>query len=138
MVTITLRGREIPLLYTCYEIKTIQEEIGPIEKAVVLLAGRNPDDDKDISRIGSAEHLNTVAKFVKILGNAWLDENGKNQDLTEKWILRGMKQEDLFPVINECMNAMAKGNESEIPENEDDGPVDVVLEEMKKKKDPES
>ena len=133
MVTITLKGRKIPLLYTTYEMKMIQEEIAPISKAVSIVTGRNPDDEKDQSRYASAEHLDALAKLVRILGNAGLEEAGDTPDLTDKWILRAMRPSKIPQTVNACMDAMAEGMKSEIPEKETDEPVDVTLEEMKKK-----
>ena len=133
MVTITLKGRTIPLLYTTYEMKMIQEEIAPISKAVSIVTGRNPDDEEDQSRYASAEHLDALAKLVRILGNAGLEEAGETSDLTDKWILRAMRPSKIPQTVNACMDAMAEGMKSEIPETETDEPVDVTLQEMKKK-----
>ena len=138
MVTIKLKGREIPLLYTVYEMKVIQEEIGPLDTVLYKATGRNREDEADLSGFGSAEHLSTIAKLVKILGNAGLEESGENPDLTEKKIMRAMRPGEVIPIANECMNAMTEGMRSEIPEKKDEGPVDVTLEEITKKKEPES
>ena len=77
MVTLTLGKREIPLLYTTYEMLTIQTDIAPLSKAIRMVLGRNPDDDSDMSRFGSAEHLDAAAKLIRILGNAGLEEAGE-------------------------------------------------------------
>ena len=133
MVSITLKGREIPMLYTTYEMKLIQEEIAPISRAISIATGRNPDDAEDQSKYAGAEHLEALAKLVKVLGNAGLEEAGDTPDLTEKWILRALKPSRIPATVNACMDAMAEGMRSEIPDKEDDEPVDVTLEEMKKK-----
>lgn len=133
MRTIKLRGREIPLVYTVWEMKTIQEEIAPINKAISMVLGRNPEDPEDTSLFAGAEHLGAVAKLVKILGNAGLEEAGEKADLTEKWILRALKPAEIVETINACMDAMNEGMASEIPEKKQEGPVDVTLEELKKK-----
>ena len=132
MITITLKGRTIPLLYTTYEMKTIQEEIAPIGEAIPMVLGRNPDDKTDMSRYGSAEHLGAMAKLIRILGNAGLEESGEEPDLTDKKVMRALRPAELAQAMNRCMDAMNAGMESEIPEK-DSGPVDVTLEEMKKK-----
>lgn len=134
MVTINLKGREIPLLYTTWEMKEIQEDIAPINRAISLVLGRNPDDKEDMSKYGGAEHLTAAAKLIRILGNAGLEEAGEVPDLTNKKVLRALRPADLANVINACMNAMNEGMSSEIPEKEEEGPVDVTLEEMQKKK----
>ena len=138
MNTITLKGREIPLLYTTYEMKLIQEEVAPFAQAVAMLLGRNPEDDTDTSRFGGAEQLGAVAKLIRILGNAGLEEAGESPDLTNKKVLRALKPGDLMSAVNACLDAMNEGMASEIPDEDEDGPVDVTLEEMKKKKEPES
>ena len=135
MVTINLKGREVPLLYTTYEMLDIQKKIAPISEAVNMLIGKSKEDKKgQYSDLGSAEHLDTIAKMVTILGNAGLEENGEKPDLTEKEVLRAIKPGDVGVIVNKCMDAMAEGMESEIPEKKKEGPVDVVLEEIEKKK----
>ena len=134
MATINLKGREIPLLYTTWEMKQVQEEIGPLSRAISLVLGRNPDDKDDTSKYGSAEHLEAAAKLIRILGNAGLEEAGENADLTDKKILRAIRPGELASIISTCMDAMNEGMASEIPEKKKTGPVDVVLEEIEKKK----
>ncbi len=138
MVTITLKGREIPLLYTTWEMKQVQEELGPISKAIKKVLGRNPEDENDMSLYAGAEHLAAAATLIRILGNAGLEESGEAADLTDKKVLRALKPADLAEAVNKCMDAMAEGMRSEIPEKKQEGPVDVTLEEMNKKKEKES
>lgn len=138
MASITLKGREIPLIYTVYEMKQIQEKICRLSDLQYRLFGRNRDDEKDTSGYASPEHLEAIAKLVAILGNAGLEENGENPDLTEKKVLRAMKPNDLNGALSACMEAMSEGMDSEIPEEKQVGPVDVVLEEINKKKERES
>ena len=133
MATITLKGREIPLLYTVYEMKQIQDDIAPISQAISLVLGRNPDDKTDTSKYGSAEHLEAAAKMIRILGNAGLEEAGEAPDLTDKKVMRALRPVELPAAVNICMDALTEGMASEIPEKEETGPVDVTLEEMKKK-----
>ena len=135
MVTINLKGREIPLVYTTLEMKTLQEEImTPLSKAINLTLGRNPDDIKDTSWFGSAKHLEAAAKMIRVLGNAGLEEAGETPDLTDKFVMRALKPTELAGAISICMDAMTEGMASEIPEKKKTGPVDVVLEEIQKKK----
>lgn len=138
MVTITLKGRRIPLLYTVLEMKEIQEQIGPLGKAIDMILGRNPDDKEDTSQFGGPEHLGNLAKLIMILGNAGLEEEGQEADLTEKKIMRAIKPAEMLDVINACMDALNEGMTSEIPEEKNTGPVDVTLEEINKKKETES
>lgn len=133
MASIRINEREIPLIYTVYEMKLIQEEIAPLNRAISLVMGRNPDDKEDMSFYGGPEHLDAAAKLIRILGNAGLEEDGKDPDLTEKKIMRALKPAELIMAINACMEAMSEGMASEIPEKKQEGPVDVTLEDMKKK-----
>ena len=133
MVSITLKGRKIPLVYTVWEMKTIQEEIATNDRMLALITGRNPEDKTDNSLYGGPEHLNVIAKLIRILGNAGLEEAGEVPDLTDKKVLRAMRPSQLVDAVNACIDAMNDGFRSEIPEKKDEGPVDVTLEEMKKK-----
>lgn len=133
MAKITLKGREVPLLYTSWEMKTVQEEIAPLSKAIRLVTGRNPENEEDTSMFGGAEHIGALAKMIRILGNAGLEESGQEADLTDKKVMRALRPDQLVEAINAVSEAMADGMRSEIPEKEEDGPVDVVLEQMKKK-----
>ena len=138
MASIKIKDREIPLAFTSLEMLTVQKEIGPMARTLKIATGRNPDDDNDTSWYSSAEHIEAAAKLIRILGNAGLDIAGQEQDLTDKMILRAMKPKDLLMAMNECMNAITEGMASEIPEKEEEGPVDVTLENMKKKDPKES
>jgi hypothetical protein len=75
--------------------------------------------------------------MIRILGNAGLEEAGEVADLTDKKILRALKPMELPEAVSACIEAFNEGMRSEIPEKEEEGPVDVVLEEMKKKKEPD-
>ena len=141
MAVITLKGREIPLLYSTYEMLKMQEEIAPLNQLNYVLFGRNPEDEKDRSRYATADHLNAVAKAIRILGNAGLEEAGEEGDLTDKKVMRAIKPGELATIINTCAEAMNEGMYSEIPDKTDEkakqGPVDVTLEEINKKKEKE-
>lgn len=151
---ITLRGRKIPLLYTVLEMKQMQEEIAPLHQLPVILFGgeikedgpktddeaaeeaaRELEEDKPAQRVnyGTPQHLDCIAKCVRIMGNAGLEEAGEEPDLTDKWVMRALKPVQLVPTVNAIVDAMNEGMRSEIPEEKPQGPVDVVLEEVKKK-----
>lgn len=134
MASITLKGRKVPLLYTSWEMKQVQEDLKcPIGQVMTRATGRNPDNPKDTSRFGAPDHLEAVAVLIRILGNAGLEEAGEAADLTDKKVLRSLKPTELADAVNECINAINEGMKSEIPPDEETGPVDVTLEEMKKK-----
>ena len=134
MASITLKGREVPLIYTTWEMKQIQEELGPLSRAISMALGQNPENKEDTSKYGSAEHLASAAKLIRILGNAGLEEAGEAADLSDKKVLRALRPNEMITAINACLDAMAEGMESEIPPKETKGPVDVTLEEMNAKK----
>ena len=137
-MTIKLKGREIPLVYTVLEMKTVQEEICSIGDFQYVFLGQNKEDEKDMSKFGSPEHLDAIAKLIRILGNAGLEENGEAPELTDRKVMRAMNPAMLAEYVNICMDAIAEGMKSEIPEEKKEGPVDVTLEEMNKKKEKES
>lgn len=136
MAEIIIRGRTIPLLYTTWEMKTVQEEIAPLATLYDCVLGRNPEDEEDTSGYATPEHLEAIGKLIRILGNAGLEENGEKPDLTDKWIMRGLKPGMMVGAINKCLDAMNEGMLSEIPKEKKQGRVDVTLEEMNKKKEP--
>lgn len=137
MVTITLKGREIPLLYTVYEMKAIQEQVCRLGDMQYAILGRSRDNSEE-SIYGTPEHLDAITKLIRILGNAGLEEAGEKGDLTDKQIMRALKPGALVTAVKACMDAMDEGMASEIPPETKQGPVDVVLEEIEKKKEPES
>ena len=138
MASITLKGREIPLMYTTWEMKLIQEEIAKLEDFRYIVFGRNKEDDNDESLYGSPQQLDAIAKLIRILGNAGLEEAGAEPDLTDKKVLRALKPGELVEAVNACMRAMNEGMRSEFPEKKEEGPVDATLEDMKKKEQKES
>ena len=140
MVTITLRGREIPLLYTTQEMLEIQEKIAPLDNVIPIILGKNPEDREDNSRSLTPEHLKACTRMIVILGNAGIEECGEQfgkPDLTEKWVARSIRPVDLPEMVDACIAAWNEGMVSEIPKKKKEGPVDVVLEEIEEKKDPE-
>ena len=138
MSSITLKGREIPLLYTTYEMKELQEQFGSLSEFDYKLLGKNKDDPEDSSKYGGTEQLDAVAGAIRILGNAGLEDAGEDANLTDKWILRALRPAQLIDAVKAIMTALQEGNRSEIPEKKQTGPVDVTLEEIKKNETKES
>ena len=134
MITIKLKGRDVPLVYTVLEMKTVQEEICSIGDFQYVFLGQNKEDEKDMSKFGSPDHLDAIAKLIRILGNAGLEEAGETPDLTDRKVMRALNPALLADYVNICMDAIAEGMKSEIPAEKPEGPVDVTLEEMNKKK----
>ena len=143
--TIKIGGREIPLFYSSYELISIQKDIGctafQLNDEVFGVHREDPDDDDSQVRfdvVTDPEKTKKLGILIRILGNAGLEEAGEAADLTDKWVLRAMKPAALVDAVNACMEAMSEGMASEIPEKESDEPVDVTLEQMKKKETKES
>lgn len=126
-------GKEIPLVYSTLQMLDIQEDVAPIEQAIRLVNGVNPDNKKDLTRIGGKEQLKALGAFLRILGNEGLRLQGQEQNLDDREVLSWIKPYEILLAVNACMEEMGKGMRSEIPAK-DEGPVDVTLEEMKKKK----
>lgn len=134
MINIELGGRKVPLVFTVLEMKEIQEQIAPIGELHYALFAINKEDQKDRNQYGTPEHLNTIAKTIKILGNAGLEETGQEPDLTERKIMRALRPSKLTEMLKAVMKAITEDMESEIPEEERNEPVDVTLEEINRKK----
>lgn len=143
MTEIKIGGRTIPLLYTTFEMVAIQEEIGctayQLKEEVFGIRQEDEDDPMsvvfDVVKDGSK--TKKLGKLIRILGNAGLEENGEEPDLTDKWILRKMKPGLIIGYALAAMNEITEGNRVEAPaEEKEQGPVDVTLEEELAKKQP--
>ncbi len=138
MYSIQLKGREIPLIYTVYEMKQVQEEICPLGEISFRILGVNKENPELRDGFGRPEQLDAVAKMIRIMGNAGLEESGETPDLTDKNVLRAMRPAQIADMINVCSEVMKEALRSEIPEEDKGEPTDVVLEELKKKEPKES
>ena len=126
MRLITIGGRNVPLFFSLWEMKQIQEEVGFI----------NEINEKLAKHVGSSEQIETLVKLIRILGNAGLEEAGQAADLTDKWVGRRLTigsilamTEDIILCINDGMQM-----ENDIAEAEDpDKAKDLGLEELRRK-----
>lgn len=136
MASITLKGREIPLEYTVWEMKLLQEAVAKINEFLRMLFGKTPEDgDDEASDFGGPEQLNAIATFIRICGNAGLEDAGEEPNLTEKWILKALKPGQIAEAMAACVTTINEGMTSEIPKKEESGePVDETLEQMERKK----
>ena len=148
MPELKIGGREIPLYYSTYETIEIQRELKctAFQLNEKVFGVEKIDEDKDPTmeniRLRVAEDPEKeerLGKLIRILGNAGLEESGQAADLTDKWVLRNMKPA-LVPVYAVAVLAViSTGNLMEAKQEEKTGePVDVVLEEEKAKKTPET
>ena len=138
---IEIGGRKIPMLMSSYEVLTIQEEIGcttgQIREDVFGIEHNLETDEYTSSLRSDPEKIKKFGKLIQILGNAGLEEAGQKPDLTDKWVLRNIKPLMMIPfmilingVINDAMSMEFAA--------EQNGPVDEVLEEQNRKKEPGS
>ena len=143
MKDIKIGGRTIPLQYTTYELIQIQEEIGctghQLRDEVFGIRQEDEDDPTSIvfDCVTHAEKTKKLGKLIRILGNAGLEEDGPEPDLTDRWVLKHIKP---GMIIFYALALYAVINEGNMIENtkpaEDQGPVDEVLEEQNAKKQP--
>ena len=141
MKEIKIGGRTVPMALTSYELIAIQEEIGcrigEIRDKVFGIEVNLETDEYKFRLMDDPQLMKRFGTLIRILGNAGLEEAGEKADLTDKWVLRHMKPlevmgfvVDVTQVINDAMHTEAAGKE--------EGPVDEVLEEENRKKEPGS
>lgn len=143
MKEIKIGKREIPLFYSTFEMVAIQEEIGctafQLREEVFGIRQEDEDDPMSIRMdcVTDTEKTKKLGTLIRILGNAGLEENGEKGDLTDKWILRNMKPALIMAYAVVAMAVIVEGNRIEAPAAEEQqGPVDEVLEEQNAKKQP--
>lgn len=139
MADIKIGGREIPLLYTTYELIAIQEEIGctghQLRDEVFGIRLENEDDPSSVvfDCVTDGKKTKKLGTLIRILGNAGLEERGEEPDLTDKWILRNMKPGMILIYAVGVYAVISAGNQMEV-KHEENGPVDEGLEEEQAKK----
>ena len=141
--TIRIGGREIPLFYSTYEMIKMQQEIGctafQLNDAVFGIKKDDEDEDSQV-RFGvvtDAEKTEKLGTLIRILGNAGLEEEGQEPDLTDKWILRHIKPGMIMVYVIALIAVLTEGNRIESTKpDEEKGPVDEGLEEENAKKQP--
>ena len=148
MTEIKIGKRVIPLYYSTYETIAIQREIGctAFQLNDKVFGVKTIDEDKDqtldnikLMVTEDPEKMENLGKLISILGNAGLDEAGEEPDLTVKWILRNMKPSMVVIYAMALMAVINNGNFMEAGGDEKTGePVDVIAEEEKAKKQPET
>ena len=143
MTEIKIGGRTVPLFYSTYEMIAIQNEIGctafQLRDEVFGIVQENEDDPMSIGFTVAREPAKTakLGTLLRILGNAGLEEKGETGDLTDKWILRNMKPPLIIAYAIAAMAEINEGNKIESPvKEEEQGPVDEILEAEQAKKQP--
>ena len=148
MPEIKIGKRSIPLFYSTYETIAIQREIGctAFQLKDTVFGTETIDEEKDptldnirLTVDKDPDKMEKLGILIKILGNAGLEENGQEPDLTAKWILRNMKPVMIPIYAMVLMSVIVNGNIMEAkedkPKNEE---TDVILEEENAKKQPET
>jgi len=143
MTEIKIGGRQIPLFYSTYEMIAIQQEIGctafQLRDQVFGIVQEDEDDPMSIRMevVSDPAKTKKLGTLIRILGNAGLEQNGETGDLTDKWVLRSMKPSMIMAYAIAAMAEITEGNRIEqTTPAEDQGPVDVILEEENAKKAP--
>ena len=142
MNTIKIGGREIPLFYSTFELVAIQEEIGctafQLRDEVFGIKQEDEDDPMSIRMEVVTDPAKTkkLGTLIRIMGNAGLEEDGQEGDLTDKWVLRNMKPALIMMYALAALGVINDGNRIEAPEEEKSGPRDLILEEQEAKKQP--
>ena len=141
--TIKIGGREIPLYYSSYEMIAFQDDIGCTAfqlNDVVFGIKRDDEDEENKVRFGvltDTEKLKKLGTLIRILGNAGLEQEGKEPDLTDKWVLRNIKPGMIMVYVIALVAVITEGNRFESTTAEEEkGPVDEGLEEQNAKKKP--
>ena len=141
--TIKIGGREIPLFYSTMELISIQDEIGctafELNDTVFGIKKDEEDEDSQVrfGVITDAEKTKKLGTLIRILGNAGLEEEGQEPDLTDKWILRHIKPGMIMVYVIALIAVLTEGNKIESTrKDEENGPVDEGLEEENAKKQP--
>ena len=139
---IIIGGRNIPLFYSVYETVAIQREIGctAFQLNEQVFGVEKIDEEKDakldnvrLTIKNDPEKMDKLGKLIAILGNAGLEEEGKEADLTAKWVLRNMKPAMVTMYAIVIMTVIAEGNMMETVRKQE-GPVDEIKEEIDAKK----
>ena len=146
---INIGGRKIPLLLTTLELIDIQEEIGCTvaqlrDEVFGLTEDDEPDENgKPVFRFGVVNDPKKIRKMgtlIRILGNAGLEEQGKEPDLTEKWVLRHMLPAEIVGFAILATLEINRGMRSEVAEEEQKEQagqkIDVMVAEEERKKAP--
>ena len=143
LVELKIGGREIPMHYSTYETIAIQRDIGctafQLKDQVFGVEKVDEDGDETLGNIrlnivDDSEKMEKLAKLIRILGNAGLEESGQEPDLTDKWILRHMKPSMIVIYGMAMMAVITAGNMMEAREEKKGEETDVILEEEKAKK----
>ena len=96
MAELKIGGREIPLSYSTYEMIEIERALGctayQLNDKVLGLKQTDEDDPTKVEMeiFKNPDMKENLGKLIRSLGNAGLEEAGKEPDLTDRWVLKHM------------------------------------------------
>lgn len=135
-------GRIIPLCLSTYDLIAVQEEIGctvgQIREQVFGIEHNIETDEYKTTLRDDPEKMRKFGKLIRIAGNAGLEESGQEPDLTDKWILRHIKPGMLVVYMMLMSDVVNEAMKMETAQQEQTGPVDEILAEENRKKEPRS
>ena len=126
MSKIRFGRREVTPLFDLVAWEAIEEEYGDLSKAFAKLS---TEDD-------AAERRKATLNLAVILCNNRLEARGEAPDITLKEMTRGVPPKRLPEVRLAVIEAINRGMHSDY-DQADEEPVDVVLEEIGKKQNPD-
>ena len=140
--TLKIGGRELPVYYSTYELIAIERELGctgfQIKDQVMGIRQTDEEDPSSIvfDVVDDPVRQEKLGVLITILCNAGLEMEGKKPDVTAKWVLRHMKPGLVLFYAMGVMTVIQEGNDmtAQEEEKENEGPVDVLLEEENAKK----
>ena len=116
--SVKIAGQEIPLRYTLRELSAMEEAIDTM------------DNFRDLILKGK-RRLRNMVTAIRIMGNAALEKEGKNPELTDDWLLDHMDPGQIKAYQIAVLGAFTDGFRME---NETQTERDLVLEELERKK----
>jgi hypothetical protein len=138
---IKIGDRTIPMILTVCEMAEIQEAIGctvaQLRDEVFGLKHNLETDEYTFGIMDDKDKIRKFGKLLRIMGNAGLEEAGQAPDLTDKWILRRIKPGMLMPYVIAATAVISEAMDTEADKTQS-GPVDEVLAEENRKKEPGS
>ena len=145
LIRIRIGNREdIPLLLSTWETQDIQNDIGCTVAQMwdqVFGIEKIMEDEKErtvFHIVDNADMQRKLGTLIRICGNAGLEEEGREPDLTDKWVLRHMKPGHIMIYAIAMIGVISEGNriESTNQAEKENEPVDEGLEEENAKKQP--
>lgn len=124
MSEIEIRGRVLPLLFNTKAFAAIEREVCLFKDFLENLNGNNGTD--------------IMIRSIRVMGNEALEAEGKKAVLTNEWLYKNINPAQIGKAKMAVIEAIAAGMKAEHDDDKDSGPRDLVLEELNKKKEPDT